>query len=142
LPSWKIPLYKIYWDEEDVNRVTELIRQGMFWAIGPNIEKFEKMLADRIGKKYAVAFNSGTSALHAVLLAYGIGEGDEVIVPSFTFIATANSPLFVNAKPIFADIEAETYGLDPESVKEKITAKTKAVMPIDCGGLSCQIREL
>jgi perosamine synthetase len=142
LPSWKIPLYKIYWDEEDVNRVTELIRQGMFWAIGPNIEKFEKMLADRIGKKYAVAFNSGTSALHAVLLAYGIGEGDEVIVPSFTFIATANSPLFVNAKPIFADIEAETYGLDPESVKEKITAKTKAVMPIDCGGLSCRIKEL
>jgi perosamine synthetase len=142
LPSWKVPLYKIYWDEEDVNRVTELIRQGMFWAIGPNIEKFEKTLADRIGKKYALAFNSGTSALHAVLLAYGIGEGDEVIVPSFTFIATANSPLFVNAKPIFADIEAETFGLDPESVKEKITAKTKAVMPIDCGGLSCQIREL
>ena len=82
MPSWKVPLYKIYWDEEDVNRVTELIRQGMFWAIGPNIEKFEKTLADRIGKKYALAFNSGTSALHAILLAYGIGEGDEVIVPS------------------------------------------------------------
>jgi perosamine synthetase len=142
LPSWKIPLYKIYWDEEDVNRVTELIRQGMFWAIGPNIEKFEKTLADRIGKKYAVAFNSGTSALHAVLLAYGIGEGDEVIVPSFTFIATANSPLFVNAKPVFADIEAETYGLNPENVNEKITRKTKAIMPIDYGGLSCRIKEL
>jgi perosamine synthetase len=142
LPSWKIPLYKIYWDEEDVNRVTELIRQGMFWAIGPNIEKFEKTLADRIEKKYAVAFNSGTSALHAVLLAYGIGEGDEVIVPSFTFIATANSPLFVNAKPVFADIEAETYGLNPENVNEKITRKTKAIMPIDYGGLSCRIKEL
>jgi perosamine synthetase len=142
LPSWKIPLYKIYWDEEDVNRVTEVIRQGMFWAIGPNIEKFEGVLADRIGKKYAVAFNSGTSALHAILLACGIGEGDEVIVPSFTFIATANSPFFVNAKPIFADIEAETYGLNPEDVKEKITGKTRAIMPIDYGGSSCRIKEL
>ena len=142
MPSWKVPLYKIYWDEEDVNRVVEVIRRGMFWAIGPNIEKFERMMADYIGKKYAVAFNSGTSALHATLLAYGIGEGDEVIVPSFTFIATANSPLFVNAKPVFADIEAETYGLDPEDVKEKITGKTRAVMPIDCGGLSCRVKEL
>jgi perosamine synthetase len=142
LPSWKVPLYKIYWDEEDVNRVVEVVSQGMFWAIGPNIEKFEGMLADRIGKKYAVAFNSGTSALHAILLAYGIGEGDEVIVPSFTFIATANSPLFVNAKPVFADIEAETYGLDPEDVKERITGKTRAVMPIDYGGLSCRVKEL
>ena len=142
MPSWKIPLYKIYWDEEDVNRVAEVIRQGMFWAIGPNIEKFEKTLADRIGKKYAVAFNSGTSALHATLLAYEIGEGDEVIVPSFTFIGTANSVLFVKAKPVFADIEAETYGLNPEDVKEKITGKTRAIMPIHCGGLACRIKEL
>jgi perosamine synthetase len=142
LPSWKIPLYKIYWDEEDINRVVEVIKQGMFWAIGPNIEKFERTLADRIGKKYAVAFNSGTSALHAILLTYGIGEGDEIIVPSFTFIATANSPFFVNAKPVFADIEAETYGLDPEDVMEKITGKTRAIMPIDYGGLSCRIKEL
>jgi perosamine synthetase len=142
LPSWKVPLYKIYWDEEDVNHVVDVIRQGMFWAIGPNIEKFERMLADRIGKKYAVAFNSGTSALHAILLAYGIGEGDEIIVPSFTFIATANSPFFVKAKPIFADIEGETYGLDPEDVKEKITGKTRVIMPIDYGGLSCRVKEL
>jgi perosamine synthetase len=142
LPSWKVPFYKIYWDEEDVNHVAEVIRQGMFWAIGPNIEKFERMLADRIGKKYAVAFNSGTSALHAILLAYGIKDGDEVIVPSFTFIGTANSVLFVKAKPVFADIEAETYGLDPEDVKKKITGKTKVIMPIHYGGLSCRIKEL
>jgi len=142
LPSWKIPFYKIYWDEEDVNRVAEVIRQGMFWAIGPNIEKFERMLAEYIGEKYAVAFNSGTSALHAILLAYGVNNGDEVIVPSFTFIGTANSVLFVKAKPIFADIEAETYGLDPEDVKEKITGKTRAIMPIHCGGLSCRVKEL
>jgi perosamine synthetase len=142
LPNWKIPLYKIYWDEEDVERVSEVIRQGMFWAIGPNIEKFERMVAERIGKKYAVAFNSGTSALHAILLAYGIKQGDEVIVPSFTFIATANSVLFVGAEPVFADIERETCGLDPEDVKKKITDRTKVIMPIHYGGLPCHIREL
>ena len=142
MSSWKIPLYKIYWDEDDVERVTEVIKQGMFWAIGPNIEKFEKMVAERIGKKYAMAFNSGTSALHAILLAYRIKQGDEVIVPSFTFIATANSVLFVGAEPVFADMEENTYGLDPEDVKKKITDRTRVIMPIHYGGLPCQIREL
>ncbi len=114
--DWKIPLFKIYWDDEDIEMVTESVQRGMFWAAGPNIEKFERMLAEYIGRKYAVTFNSGTSALHAILLAYGIGQGDEVIVPSFTFIATANAPLFVGAKPVFADIEETDYGLDPDSV--------------------------
>jgi len=139
---WKIPLFKIYWDEKDVEAVTEAIKAGMNWAVGPNIEKFEKMIAKYIGAKYCVVFNSGTSALHAALLAYGIKESDEVIVPSFTFIATANAPLFVGAKPVFADIEEETFGLDPEDVKEKITEKTKAIIPIHYGGCPCKIKEL
>jgi len=139
---WKIPLFKIYWDEKDVEAVTEAIKAGMNWAVGPNIEKFEKMIAKYIGAKYCVVFNSGTSALHAALLAYSIKEGDEVIVPSFTFIATANAPLFVGAKPVFADIEEETFGLDPEDVKEKITEKTKAIIPIHYGGCPCKIKEL
>ena len=142
MSRWRVSLYKIYWDEDDVERVSEVIRRGMFWAIGPNIEKFERMVAERIGRKFATAFNSGTSALHAVLLTYGIKRGDEVIVPSFTFISTANSVLFVGAKPVFADIESETYGLDPENVKEKITRKTKAIMPVHYGGLPCRIKEL
>jgi len=140
--TWRIPLYKIYWDEEDINAVVNTIKQGMFWATGANITRFEKLVAEYVGRKFAIAFNSGTSALHAVLLAYGIKTGDEVIVPSFTFIATVNSVLFVDAKPVFADIEEETYGLDPESVKEKITNKTKAIMPIHYGGCPCKIREL
>jgi len=90
-----------------------------------------------------VAFNSGTSALHAILLAYGIEKGDEVVVPSFTFISTANAPLFVGAKPVFAEIEDETYCLDPEDIKEKITKKTRAIMPIHYGGSPCKnIKEL
>jgi len=140
--DWKIPLFKIYWDEEDIKMVNEAIRRGMFWAIGPNVEKFEDMLSKCVGTKYALVFNSGTSALHATLLAYGIGKGDEVIVPSFTFIATANAPLFVGAKPVFADIEENTYGLDPEDVERKVTSKTKAILPIHYGGSPCLIREL
>jgi len=140
--NWKIPLFKIYWDEEDVEMVKDAIQRGMFWAIGPNIEKFEKMLSAYINTKYAVVFNSGTSALHALLLAYGIGPGNEVIVPSFTFIATANAPLFVGAKPVFADIEEKTYGLNPEDMEKRITPKTKTIIPIHYGGSPCLIEEL
>jgi perosamine synthetase len=140
--TWKIPLFKIYWDDEDVEAVTEAIKAGMNWAVGPNVEQFEDLIASYVGTKYAVTFNSGTSALHAALLAHEIKQGDEVIVPSFTFIATVNAPLFVGAKPVFADIEKETLGLDPEDVNEKITEKTKAIMPIHYGGCPCKIREL
>lgn len=138
----KIPLFKIYWDEDDIEMINNVIKRGAYWTTGPNIEEFERMIAEYIGTKYCVTFNSGTSALHSILLAYGIKEGDDVIVPSFTFIATANSPLFVGAKPVFADIEEKTFGLDPESVKEKITPKTKAIIPIHYGGSPCLIREL
>lgn len=138
----KIPLFKIYWDEEDTRLIEESIKKGRNWAIGPCIEKFEKMISEYIGMRYSVVFNSGTSALHTALLAHNIKKGSEIIVPSFTFIATANAPLFIGAKPVFADIEDKTYGLDPEDVKEKITDKTKAIIPIHYGGCPCLIREL
>ena len=140
--SWKIPLFKIYWDEDDVNNVKNGIESGMNWAVGPQVEEFENLIKEEIGTKYAVAFNSGTSALHSLLMAHNISKGDEVIVPSFTFIATANSPLFVGAKPVFADIEEDTLGLDPQSVNEMITDKTKAILPIHYGGCPCKIREI
>lgn len=140
--TWKIPLFKIYWDESDVESVNNCIRSGMYWAEGPSIQEFESLIADYIGTKYCVTFNSGTSAQHAAMLAYGIREGDEVVVPSFTFISTANTPLFVGAKPVFADIEANTFGLDPDSVLENITNKTRAIMPIHYGGCPCKIEEL
>lgn len=137
-----IPLFKIWWTDDDINRVNSVIRRGMQWAIGPEITEFENKVCQYLGVKYAVAVNSGTSALHAILAAYGIGEGDEVIIPSFTFIATANAPLFVGAKPVFADIENETYGLDPDDVVKKITPKTKAIIPVHYAGCSCRIKEL
>jgi perosamine synthetase len=140
--TWKIPLFKMYWDDEDVTQVNAAIKSGMNWALGPQIPSFEKMLADFTGTKYCLTFNSGTSALHAALLSYGIGKGDEVIVPSFTFIATANAPKFVGATPVFADIEDATFGLDPADVERKITKKTKAIIPVHYGGYPCQIQEL
>jgi perosamine synthetase len=138
----QIPLFKIYWDNNDIEQVTSVIKKGSYWALGPEIKEFEKQAAKYVGAKYALAVNSGTSALHTVLAAHGISKGDEVIVPSFTFIATANSVLMVGAKPVFADIEEETYGLDPEDVERKITTRTRAIMPVHCGGLSCHIKEL
>jgi len=140
--SWKIPLFKIYWDDQDVQKVTSVVKKGMYWATGPEIKEFEKIVSEYVGVKYALAVNSGTSALHAALAAHAIGEGDEIIVPSFTFIATANAALFVGAKPVFAEIENETYGLDPADVERKITAKTKAIIPVHYGGSPCHIEEL
>jgi len=138
----KIPLFKIYWDREDVKMVNSVIKKGAFWAGGTTIDKLEDKIAKYIGRKYCVVFNSGTAALHAALLTYKIKPGDEVIVPSFTFISTANVPLFIGAKPVFVDIEEKTFGLDPESVKKKITKKTKAIVPVHYGGCPCLIREL
>ena len=135
--NWKIPLFESYWDENDIDSVAKVIRRGNYWTTGPEIEQLENNIATYIGKKYALSFNSGTSALHSCLLAHGITEG-EVIVPSFTFISTASSVILAGAKPIFAEIENDSYGLDSESVKEKISTKTKAIMPIHYGGTPCK----
>ena len=139
--KWKIPLYKIFTDRDDNKAVNKVLQRGMDWAIGHEIAEFEKKIANYIGTKYCVAFNSGTSAGHAALLAININSG-EVIVPSFTFISTANWPLMVNAKPKFVDIEEENFGLNPERVKLEITKNTKAIIPIHYGGRPCKIIEI
>jgi dTDP-4-amino-4,6-dideoxygalactose transaminase len=134
----KIPLYKAFTDANDVRRVASVVRRGMNWAIGPEVAEFEREVASYVGRKHAVSFNSGTSALHATMMALKVKQGDEVVVPSFTFIATANAALFVGASPVFADIERVTYGLDPESVGKVITRKTRAVVPTHIGGIVCR----
>lgn len=140
--KWKIPLYKVHADEEDVRSVTRVIKRGMDWAIGPEIEQFEKMLSDYVGTDYCLAFNSGTSAGHAALLALGIQPNDEIIVPSFTFIATVNWVLMVNARPKFVDIEEKTLGLDPDKIETLISRRTKAVIPIHYAGSPCLINKI
>jgi len=140
--NWKIPLYKIYTDDEDIDLITKIVKRGTFWAIGPEIEEFESIIKNYVGCDYCLTLNSGTSALHALYLAYGISKNSEVIVPSFSFISTANSVMFEGAKPIFADIENQNFGLDPTSISSKINKKTKAVIPMDYGGLPCKISEI
>ena len=103
----KIPFFKNYHTKNDIEYVNRVIKRGMYWANGPEITKFEKKISDFIGKKYCVAFNSGTSALHSILSAYDIKDS-EIIVPSFTFISTANSVLMAGGKPVFAEIEKES----------------------------------
>jgi perosamine synthetase len=140
--KWKIPLYKITNDNEDVLAVKKVITRGTDWAIGPEIEHFEKLLADYVGVDHCLAFNSGTSALHASLLAIGTREGDEVMVPSFTFIATPNSVLMVNALPRFVDIEQETFGINPDLVERTISKRARALIPVHYAGLPCKIEEI
>lgn len=130
---WKIPLFKTYSDQEDIDAVTQVIKRGTYWACGPEIEEFEKKVAEFVGTKYALSFNSGTSALLTLLLAYDVKE-KEVIVPSFTFIATANAVILAGGIPVFAESEGETFGLDAEDVEKKITSKTKAIIPLHYGG--------
>jgi perosamine synthetase len=137
-----IPLFKIYWDNEDIEAVKKIIRNGEYWATGKQIEEFEKKLADYLGVKYCLVLNSGGSALFSLMKAYDFKKGDEIIVPSFTFITTAFAPLYTGAKPVFAEVEEKTFGLDPADVEKKITSKTRAVMPIHYGGMPCQVDKI
>lgn len=120
-------------DETDIAAVTEVLRSGRL-ALGPKAEEFEHLMAGYIGVRHAVAVSSGTAALHLILCALGIGPGDEVLVPSFTFVASVNAILYVGATPVFVDIEPETYTMDADDLERKITPKTKAVMAVEVFG--------
>ena len=142
MKKWKIPLFKMYYDNDDVKSVTSIIKRGMFWGLSSETIELEKMVSEKIGVKYCVVFNSGTSALHALMIAYGFKKNDEIIVPSFTFIASANAAFFVNSTPKFADIEEESYGLDSDDVLSKINKNTKAIIPVHYAGKICKINEI
>jgi len=137
-----IPLYKTYWDKDDVEAVTRIIERGMWWAGGKENTELEGKIARYAGVKHGVSVNSGTSALNGIMLAYRLGVGDEVIVPSFTYPPTVNAVKYVGATPVFADIEEERFGLDPEDVKKRITDKTRAIIAVHVYGLPCRISEL
>jgi len=126
-------LFKSYAEADDVEAITEVIERGTWWAKGPEIEEFEAVIAERTDREYAAAVNSGTSALYANLLAHDITDG-EVIVPSFTFPATANAVVAAGAEPVFVDIERDSLALSASSVREKISDDTRAVMPIHFAG--------
>ena len=110
-----------------------VLRSGRL-SIGPRIEAFEAAVAARAGRKHGIGVNSGTSGLHLCVRALGIGEGDEVITTPFSFIATTNCLLFERARPVFVDIDPDSYNLDPAAIEAAITPRTKAILPVEVFG--------
>lgn len=140
----KVSIAKPIIGEEEIENVVEVLKSGMI-AQGPKVAEFEEKFAKWVGAKYAVATNSGTAALHVALLSCGIGPGDEVITTPFTFIATGNAIVYTGATPVFADIDLETYNIDPDTIEDLITDKTKAILPVQLYGQSAdmdKIREI
>ncbi len=140
---------KIYYghqwiDDDDIKAVEEVMR-GEYLTCGPTVTELEKRLCEVTGAKYAVAVANGTAALHCAMIAAGIGEGDEVITTPLTFAASANCAVYVGAKPVFADVDPETYNIDPDSIEAHITDKTRAVVAVDYTGQAVEhdrIREI
>jgi len=128
-----IPYGRQFIDKSDIKAVVEVLRSD-FITQGPKISEFEKKLAKYCKAKYAVVFNSGTSALHAAYYAIGLNKGDEFITSPITFVATANAGLFLGAKPIFVDVEEETGNIDVKKIEERITHKTKLIVPVHYAG--------
>jgi perosamine synthetase len=123
---------------EEIQAVAKVMESGMLTSglgAGPQVIEFEKNYAKFAGVKHAIAVNTGTAALHAALLAAEIKAGDEVVLPSFTFVATAEAVVLTGAKPVFTDIDPKTYCLSPQAVKKTLTKKTKAIIPVDLYGL-------
>ncbi len=120
-------------NEDDVAAVAEVVRSGRL-ALGPATLAFEDGIRQLAGTRHAVAVSSGTAALHLIVRALGIGPGDEVLLPSFTFAASANAVLFEGATPVFVDIEPDTYNLSPADVARRITSRTRAIMAVDVFG--------
>lgn len=123
---------------DEKQAVMEVLDSGII-AQGPRTKAFEDAFAAMCGTKYAVATSSGTTALHIAMLAHKISEGDEVITSAFTFIASANSVLYVGARPVFVDIDPRTFNLDVTQIEAAITPKTKAILPVHLFGLSCEM---
>lgn len=128
-------------DENDIEAVAEVLR-GPYITCGPKVTEAERKLEEYTGAKHAVVCSNGTAALHCACLAAGIGPGDEVITTPITFAASANCAVYCGAKPVFADIDPETYNIDPQSIREHITPMTKAVVAVDFTGQAVKIKEI
>jgi len=136
----KVPLVKPTFSQKDADDITKILKSA-YVRMGPYTKEFEEKFAERVGAKYAYAVSNGTAALHCAYLST-LKPGDEVIAPAFTFIATISTVMYSNAKPILADVDPDTFLLDPEKVKEKITKKTKAIAPVHLFGNSCDMKAL
>jgi dTDP-4-amino-4,6-dideoxygalactose transaminase len=128
--------------DEELDAVTKVMRSGILTSglgAGPKVTEFEKKFAAFAGVKHAIAVNTGTAALHAAIVSVGVKPGDEVILPSFTFVATAEAVVMAGGKPVFVDIDPQTYNLSSNAVSKALTERTKAILPVDLYGLPADI---
>lgn len=133
-----IPVFRPAIGDEEIRAVTEVLRSGWL-GLGPKTAEFEKRFAEWVGAKHAIGVASGTAALHLALAALRIGPGDEVLVPTITFISTAHVVEYVGAKPVFVDVHEDTLCMDVADAERKITERTKAIMPVHYGGRPCDL---
>jgi dTDP-4-amino-4,6-dideoxygalactose transaminase len=134
-PSWPVI------DKNDFKLVEKVLHSGK-WRYGGRVKEFEKRFAAYQNAKYGITAFNGTVALEMVLICSGIGAGDEVIVPSYTFVATASAVLKANAVPVFVDIDEDTFNIDPDKIEKAVTKKTKAIIPVHIAGLPCNMDKL
>lgn len=142
----KVPVNSPLVGKEEIAEVNAVLRAGALTSAanlgGKNVQEFEKLVCSFVKSKYAIAVNSGTAALQAALYALDIKSGDEVLLPSFTFVATANSVISVGAKPVFVDIRRDNYTMDSDDLKKKITKKSRAIIPVHLYGNVAYIDEI
>lgn len=137
-----IPIYEPYLDEQERKAALQAIDSGWISSKGSFLTEFENSFSGYVSKSFGTAVSSGTAALHLALMALGVREGDEVIVPNLTFAATANAAIYQGAKPVLVDVERENWGLDPELIERAITKKTKAIIAVHLYGNPCKISEI
>ena len=137
--EWKIPLSDIDLGQDEIDAVVRVLK-SKWLSMGPVTQRFEQEFANYLGVKHTFAVSSGTAALHIALRVLGIGQDDEVIIPSLTFIATGNAVLYVGATPVFADITSlDDFNISPQDISKKISGKTKAIIPVHYGGYPCNM---
>ena len=140
--DWRVPLADVALGKEEEDAVLEVLRSGWL-TMGAVTQAFEQELAAFVGARHAFAVNNGTAALHLACLAVGLGKGDEAIVPSLTFVATANAVRYTGAEVVFADVESEDWlCVSPRAIEEKITGRTKAIVVMHYGGFACDMPEI
>jgi len=136
-----VPLSGPYLGEREEELVLDVLRSGRL-SLGPAVDRFEELVAERVGAPYAAAVSSGTTGLHLLCVAAGVGPGDEVITSPYSFTASANCFLYEGATPVFADIDPRTLNLDPAAVEAAVTERTKAIVAVDIYGYPCELDEL
>jgi dTDP-4-amino-4,6-dideoxygalactose transaminase len=139
--SFEIPFHRAAMGEEEVRAVAEVIRSGWL-TMGPKTIEFEGAFAEYVGAKHAIAVSSGTAALHLALEAAGICSGDEVLLPTVTFTATAEAVIYLGARPILVDVNSNTMNLDTDDAARRITSRTRAIIPVHFGGQPCDVTEV